>query len=89
MIASFLGIYIIFLTKAVEEITVLCLVIQLCTTLCHPMDCTACQAPLSIGILQARLLEWVAMPTSRGSSQPRDQASIFYVPCIGKQALYQ
>ena len=30
------------------------------------------QAPLSMGILQARTLEWVAMPSSRGSSQPRD-----------------
>ena len=33
----------------------------------------ACQAPLSIGILQARRLEWVAMPFSRGSSQPRNR----------------
>ena len=31
----------------------------------------ACQAPLSMGIFQARILEWVAMPSSRGSSQPR------------------
>ena len=30
----------------------------------------ACQSPLSMGILQARILEWVAMPSSRGSSQP-------------------
>ena len=30
------------------------------------------QAPLSVGILQERLQEWVAMPSSRGSSQPRD-----------------
>ena len=33
----------------------------------------ACQAPLSMGVLQARVLEWVAMPSSRGSSQPRDR----------------
>ena len=33
----------------------------------------ACQAPLSAGIRQARILEWVAMLSSRGSSQPRDQ----------------
>ena len=33
----------------------------------------ACQDPLSMGILQARKLEWVAMPSSRGSSQPRHQ----------------
>ena len=31
----------------------------------------ALQASLSMGILQARILEWVAMPSSRGSSQPR------------------
>ena len=30
------------------------------------------QAPLSMGIFQARILEWVAMPSSRGSSRPRD-----------------
>ena len=36
----------------------------------------ACQAPLSIGILQARILEWVAMPSSRGSSQLRDWSQV-------------
>ena len=40
------------------------------------------QAPLSMGILQARLLEWVAMPSSRGSSQPRDQTRVSYSSCI-------
>ena len=34
------------------------------------------QDPLSTGILQARILEWVAMPSSRGSSQPRDQTQV-------------
>ena len=34
------------------------------------------QAPLSMGILQARILEWVAMPSSRGSSGLRDQPRI-------------
>ena len=33
----------------------------------------SCQAPLSMGILQARILEWVAIPYSRRSSQPRDK----------------
>ena len=42
-------------------------VAQLCPTLCNPMDYTV------HGILQARVLEWVAFPFSRGSSQPRDQ----------------
>ena len=40
-------------------------------TLCNPMT-AACQAPLSMGILQARTLEWIAMPSSRGPSWPRD-----------------
>ena len=44
--------------------------LQLCPTLCNPMDCssTGFSAPR---ILQARRLEWVAMPSSRGSSWPR------------------
>ena len=41
-------------------------VTQSCLTLCNPMDYTV------HGILQARILEWVAFPFSRGSSQPRD-----------------
>ena len=34
------------------------------------------QIPLSMGILQARILEWVAIPSSRGSSQPRDGTQV-------------
>ena len=51
---------------------ILCLVAQLCPTLCDPMDYIARQAPLSIRILQARILEWVAYSFSRGTSRPRD-----------------
>ena len=47
-------------------------VAQLCPTLCDPMDCSPPGSPIH-GILQARLLEWVAISFSRGSSQPRDQ----------------
>ena len=36
----------------------------------------ACQAPLSMGIFQARILEWIAMPSSRGSSKPRDRTQV-------------
>ena len=46
------------------------------------------QAAPSMGILQARILEWVATITSRGSSQPRDQTHISYVSCTGRQILY-
>ena len=45
-------------------------VTQSCLTLCDPMDYTV------YGILQARRLEWVAGPFSRGSSQPRDQTQV-------------
>ena len=54
---------------------VLCLVIQSCLTLWNPWT-AACQAPLSMGILQARILEQVPMPSSRESSQPRDWTQI-------------
>ena len=40
------------------------------------------QAPLIHGILQARILEWVAMPSSRGSSQPRDWTQVSSFSCI-------
>ena len=54
---------------------VLCWVAQLCPTLCNHMDCIH-QAPLPMGIFQAKTLEWVATPSSRGSSQPRDRTGV-------------
>ena len=48
-------------------------VVQLCLTLCNPMDYTV------HGILQARILEWVAVPFSRGSSQPRDRTQVSHI----------
>ena len=47
-------------------------VAQLCPTLCDPMKYTV------HGILQARILEWVALPFSRGSSQPRDRTQVAF-----------
>ena len=46
------------------------------------------QAPLPMGILQARILEWVAVPLSGGSSQARDQTLTSYVSCVGGWVLY-
>ena len=46
------------------------------------------EVPLSMGILQARILEWVAMPSSRGSSQPRGWTHISYDSSIGRQVLH-
>ena len=45
--------------------------LQLCPTLCDPVD-QSLPASSVHGILQARILEWVTMPSSRGSSRPRD-----------------
>ena len=47
--------------------------------LCNPMDCRLPGSSVH-GILQARILEWVAMSSSRGSSQPRDQTHLPYTP---------
>ena len=47
----------------------------------------ALQAPLSMGFPKARILEWVAFSTSRGSSQPRDRTHLFCVSCIGRWVL--
>ena len=43
---------------------------------------------LSTGILQARILECMAMPSSRGSSPPRDQTCVSYASCTGRQVPY-
>ena len=52
------------------EHPVLSLVAQSCSTLCDPMDCSLPGSSVC-GTLQSRILEWVAMPSSRGCSQPR------------------
>ena len=53
----------------------LCEVAQSCPTLCDPMDCKLPASSVR-GIFQARVLEWVAISFSRGSSQPRDQTQV-------------
>ena len=52
------------------------LVTQACPTLYDPINCVAHQASWSVGILQARLLERVAIPFSRRSSQPKDRTQV-------------
>ena len=46
---------------------------QSCPTLCDPMNYTV------HGILQARILKWVTIPFSRGSSQPKDQTQVSHI----------
>ena len=55
--------------------------------LCDAMDRSPPGSSIQ-GILQARILEWVAVPSSRGSSQPRDLTCISYISCIGRQAYH-
>ena len=54
------------------------LVAQSCLTLCNPVRCNQ-PGPSVHGILQARILEWVAIPFSRRSSWPRDQTQTFCI----------
>ena len=58
--------------------------LQSCPTLCDPMNHSSPGSPVH-GILWTRTLEWVAILSSRGSSQPRDQTC---VSCISRSVLY-
>ena len=55
-------------------------VAQSCPTLYDPMDCSLSGSSLH-GILQARILEWVAISFSRGSPRPRDRTWVSCIPC--------
>ena len=74
-------------TRGLARALHVCKSLQLSPTLCDPMDCSLPGSSVH-GIFLARILEWVAMPSSRGSSQPRDQSCVSYVPCIGRWVLY-
>ena len=60
------------------------LVAQLCPILCHLMDCSLSGSSIR-GILQAKMLEWVAISFCRGSSRPRHRSK---VSSIARQILY-
>ena len=60
---------------------------QSCQTLCDPMNCSL-PGSSDHGILQARILEWVAMLSSRGSSQPRGWICISNISCTDRWVLY-
>ena len=85
------------------EIVYICVCVHVCVYVCVCV-CMRCyfshvqffvtlwavphQAPLSMGILQARILEWVAMSSFRGSFQSRDRSCISYISCVGSLVLY-
>ena len=66
--------YILYITY-ITLCAVLCLVTHSCPTLCNPMDYSPSGSSVH-GILQARILEWVAMPSSMESSQGRDRIQV-------------
>ena len=59
---------------------------ELCPTLCDPMDCSPPCSSVH-GIPQVRILQWVAMPSSRGSSWPRDQITVSVSPVLAGRFL--
>ena len=70
-----------------SSILLACSITQSCPTLCDPMDCSPPDSP-GPRILQARILEWVVISFSRGSTQPRDRTRISCISCSGRQILY-
>ena len=60
------------------EVEVKVLVAQSCLTICNPMACILPGSSVH-GILQARILEWVAIPFSKGSSQPSNWTQVSYI----------
>ena len=62
-------------------------VTQSCLTLCDILDCSP-QGASFLGVLQARMLEWVVISSSRESSRPRDRTHISCISCTGRQILY-
>ena len=61
--------------------------LQLCLTLGGPMDCSPPGSSVH-GILQTRILEWVAISSSRGPSRRRDPTHVSHVSCVGRWVLY-
>ena len=61
--------------------------VQSCLTLSDPMDCSPPGSSVH-GILQARIVKWVAMPSSRESSRPMDQTQVSYASSVGRRVFY-
>ena len=62
-------------------------VTQLCPTVCNPTDYSLPDSSVH-GVFQARILDWVTISCSRGSSQPRDQTQVSCVSYIDRWTLY-
>ena len=68
-------------------IRLFCMHAQLGLILCYPLDCR-CPGSSVHGIIPGRMLEWVAISSSRGSSGPRDWTCVSCSSCIGRWILY-
>ena len=68
-------------------LTLLNSLLQSCPTLWDPVDYSPPGSSVH-GILQARILEWGAIPSSRGSSRPRDRTRVSCGSCIGRRILH-
>ena len=82
------------LQQMVRDREVWCAVICACMLSCFshvwlfkPVDCSSPGSSV-YGILQARILEWVAIPSSRGSFWPRDHTHVSFISCTERQVLY-
>ena len=64
-----------------------CCFSQLCLTLCYPMECSLPESSVH-GILQARILEWVAIPFPRGSSRPKIELTSPMSPALAEHVPY-
>ena len=65
----------------------MCVCAQSCPILFDPMNRSLPGSSVH-GILQARILEWVAISSSKGSSRPRDPTCVSCIFCIGRRILY-
>ena len=59
----------------------MCACIQSCLTFCYPLDCSPSSSSVH-GILQVRILEWIAMPSSRESSDPEIKPESLMSPAL-------
>ena len=81
MILFFVELFWLELFYVINDNINVCMGAKLCLTLCNPVDYS--QPGFSVlGILQARILEWVAVPSSRGSSPPWNQTRISASPAL-------
>ena len=71
-----------------QSVVTLCVSVFSCVWLFATSQTIARQAPLSMGFSRPEYWSWVAMPSSRGSSQPRDRTHVSRVSCIGRWILH-